>query len=122
MAPRLKSVIAVLAAVGVVSTAACAGDPASNIDATIEAGIAATMVVVEIEKGVEATMAASSSVEHNNRAKTYLDLGEYENAIREYDKVIQLDPNYVDAYNGLDLAHARLGQHQRAVQDYEPSS
>ena len=51
MATRFKSVIALLAAVMVVATGACAGDPASNIEATIEAGIAATMVVVEIEKG-----------------------------------------------------------------------
>ena len=64
MATRFKSVIAFLAAVMVVATAACASDPASNIDATIEAGIAATMVGVEIEKGVAATMAPFLAKEH----------------------------------------------------------
>ena len=43
MATRIISVIALLAAVMVVATVACAGDPASDIDATIGAGIAATM-------------------------------------------------------------------------------
>ena len=91
MAIRFKSVIAFLAAVVVVATAACASDPASNIDATIEAGIAATMVGVEIEKAVKATMAPSLAKEHFNRGFTYVELGEYRKAIQEYDKVIQLD-------------------------------
>ena len=62
MATRFKSVIALLAAVMVVATAACAGEspePTPNIEATIEAGIAATMVGVAIEKGVRATIVAS---------------------------------------------------------------
>ena len=80
MATRFKSVIALLAVVMVVATAACASeplaptpnieatvdarvaqeratetpDPTPNIEATIEAGIAATMVVLEIEKAVKA--------------------------------------------------------------------
>ena len=93
MATRFKSVITLLAAAMVVATAACASDPpvpTPNIDATIESGIAATMVVVEIEKGVAATKAAP--IDHNNRAETYSNLGEYENAIQEYNKAIQLDP------------------------------
>ena len=68
MATRFKNVIALLSAVVVVATAACASDPASNIEATIEAGIAATMVGVAIQKGVAATMAAPSlAVEHYYR-------------------------------------------------------
>jgi hypothetical protein len=78
---RFKSVIALLAAVMVVTTAACASEPAPNIEATvearvkqeratetpeptpnieatIEAGIAATLVGIAIEKGVRATQAA----------------------------------------------------------------
>ena len=64
MATRFKSVIAFLAAVVVVATAACAGGPASDMEATIEAGIAATMVGVAIEKGVAATMAPFLAKEH----------------------------------------------------------
>ena len=64
MATRIISVIALLAAVMVVATVACAGDPASDIDATIGAGIAATMVGVAIEKGVAATMAPFLAKEH----------------------------------------------------------
>ncbi len=111
MATRFKSVIALLAAVAVVATAACASEPpASNIEATIEAGIAATMVGVEIEKRVAATMAPFLAMEHKKRAETYMDLGEYENAIQEYDKVIQLDPNYTHAYLNRGYSYDELGQ------------
>jgi len=78
MATRFKSVIAFLAAVAVVTTAACAGDPPAptpNIDATIEAGIAATMVGVAIEKGVKASMAPSIAKEHLNGVIAYDVLG-----------------------------------------------
>ena len=106
MATRFKSVTAVLAAVAVVATAACASDPASDIDAIIEAGIAATMVGVAIEKGVAASMAF-------DRADTYFDLGAYENAIQEYDKVIQLDPNYAHADLHRGYSYDELGSLSR---------
>jgi tetratricopeptide (TPR) repeat protein len=119
MATRFKSVIALLAAVVVVGTSACASDPASNIDATIEAGIAATMVVVEIEKAVKATMAPSLAKEHFNRGFVYGELGEYRKAIQEYDKAIQLDLNYASAYQNRGIAYDELGEYQRAIKDYD---
>ena len=85
MATRFKSVIALLAAVAVVATAAYASDPLEptpNIDATIEAGIAATMVGVAIEKGVKATTAPSVAKEHFNRGIAYGKLGNYQLAIQ----------------------------------------
>ena len=82
MASRFKSVIAFLAVVMVVATAACASDPASDIEATIQAGIAATLVGVAIEKGVKATMAPSVAKEHLNRGIAYDELGNYQLAIQ----------------------------------------
>ena len=118
MATRFKSVIVLLAAVMVVGTSACAIDPASRIDATVEAGIAATMVGVEIEKAVKATQAAPAvATDHLNWAKTYLNLGEYENAIQEFDKVIQLDPGNVLVYNDRGYAYGQLGQDAKADAD-----
>ena len=82
MAIRFKSVIVLLAATMVVATAACAGAPASDIDATIEAGIEATIVGVAIEKGVKATRASSVAKEHLNRGIAYDELGNYQLAIQ----------------------------------------
>ena len=133
MATRFKSVIALLAVVMVVATAACASEPLAPtpnieatvdarvkqeraterpeptpaIDATIKAGIAATLVGVEIEKGVEATLAApDAAIEHYNRGVTYGNQGEYQRAIQDFDKAIQLDPDLAPAYNNRGLAYA----------------
>ena len=109
MATRFKSVIAVLAAVVVVATVACAGDPPEstpNIEATIEAGIAATMVGVAIEKAVRATIVAS--IDYMERGATYSKLGEYGKAIQDYDKAIQLDPNNALGYYNRGYAYFQL--------------
>ena len=111
MAPRFKSVITFLAAVMVVATAACAGEapvPTPNIDATIEAN----RVGVEIEKGVKATMAHSLITEHFNQGVTYAKQGEYQLAIEDFDKIIQLDPHHAAVYNNRGIAYDKLGQYQ----------
>ena len=104
MATRFKSVIALLAAAMVVATAACEGDLASDIEATIAAGIAATLVGAEIEKEVAA--------HHFNRGTTYGKLGEYA-------KAIQVDLNYALAYGNRSYSYNVLGQHQRTILDAE---
>jgi len=109
MATRFKSVIAVLAAVAVVATVACAGEspvPTPNIEATIEAGIASTMVGVAIEKVVRATIVAS--IDYMERGATYSKLGEYRKAIQDYDKAIQLDPNNALGYYNRRYAYFQL--------------
>ena len=119
MATRFKSVIALLAVVMVVATAACASEPLAptpnieatvdarvaqeratetpeptpNIEATIEAGIAATMVGVAIEKGVKATQAAPEiATEHLSRAKTYSDLRDWRKPHRRDRLLRRADP------------------------------
>ena len=42
-----------------------------------------------------------------------MDLGEYENDIQEYDKVIQLDPNYAHAYLHRGYSYDELGSLSR---------
>ena len=83
----IQKCVALLVAVTVVATAACAGAPpvpTPNIDATIDAGIAATKVGVAIEKAVKATMAPSVAKEHLNRGIAYDELGNYQVAIQVY--------------------------------------
>ena len=109
MATRFKSVLALLAVVMVVATAACASEPPEptpNIEATIEAGIAATMVGVAIENGVRATIVAS--IDYMERWATYSKLGEYGKAIQDYDKAIQLDPNNALGYYNRRYADFQL--------------
>ncbi|MBD3879512.1 MAG: tetratricopeptide repeat protein [Quinella sp. 1Q5] len=56
---------------------------------------------------------------YNNRGNAYLDLKQYERAIQDYDKAIQLNPNHEMAYNNRGLAYGKLGQKDKEIQDYE---
>ena len=47
------------------------------------------------------------------------DLGLYDLAIANYDKAIQLEPDYTEAYINRGIAKIRLGQHFAAISDYD---
>ena len=46
-------------------------------------------------------------------------LGHYAAAITDYNRAIQLKPDYADAYNNRGLAKQSLGQHAAAIADYD---
>ena len=45
--------------------------------------------------------------------------GEYEGAIRGYDRVIEIDPNFADAYYNRGVAKVRLKEFQEAIEDFD---
>ena len=53
------------------------------------------------------------------RGNASYDLGLYDLAIVNYDKAIQLEPDYIDAYINRGIAKIRLGQHFAAIGDYD---
>jgi len=55
---------------------------------------------------------------HRNRGLAYRNLKEYQRAIEDYSRAIELDPTYVYAYNSRGLAYADLEEYQRAIEDY----
>jgi tetratricopeptide (TPR) repeat protein len=42
----------------------------------------------------------------------------YERAIEDYNKTIELDPNYAEAYNNRGNAYSGLKEYERAIEDY----
>lgn len=55
---------------------------------------------------------------HNNRGKAYGTLGNYNEAIKDYNKVIELNPLYADVYHARGNIYFKLGNYQQAVGDY----
>ena len=67
-----------------------------------------------------ATACGGDSAEaHYNKGVAYELAGEYRLAIQEYDKAIELNPNFPDAYVSRGFAYDYLGEIHRAIEDYD---
>lgn len=53
------------------------------------------------------------------RGYAYVRTGHYDRAIEDFDRAIQLKPDYADAFYGRGDAYFLLGQKDRAIQDYD---
>ncbi len=56
---------------------------------------------------------------HYNRAHAYTSLGDYQQALKDLDKVIQYKPKYTQAYYIRAINYIRLGYYQRALMDFD---
>ena len=60
----------------------------------------------------------TSAQDFFNRGRDKYDKSDYEGAIKDYDQVIQLDPNYGNVHYNRGLAKYALRDNQRAIADY----
>jgi tetratricopeptide (TPR) repeat protein len=49
----------------------------------------------------------------------HVEAGEYERAIEDYDRAIDIDPDDALAYNDRGVAYFALGEYERAIEDYD---
>ena len=61
----------------------------------------------------------SEAEEHYNRGVDLQNSGELDPAIANYDRAIELDPKYADAYNNRGNAYSDLGNLEQAIADYD---
>jgi tetratricopeptide (TPR) repeat protein len=54
-----------------------------------------------------------------NRGLANKEKGEYDQAISDYNKALELKPNYADAYNNRGIAHDDKGEYDQAISDYD---
>jgi len=54
----------------------------------------------------------------NNRGLAYKNLGDYPQAIKDFDEAIRIKPEYAEAYYNRGLAHKALGNAGQAIADY----
>jgi len=54
-----------------------------------------------------------------NRGVAYEKLGDHRQAISDYDRVIEIDPKYADAYSNRGITYDKLGNHRQAIEDFE---
>ena len=58
------------------------------------------------------------SLAHYSRGIAYGEKGEIDPAIEDYNKTIQLNPNFADVYNNRGYAYREKGEFELAVEDY----
>jgi protein O-mannosyl-transferase len=56
---------------------------------------------------------------YNNRGNAYLAKGQYDEAIKDFDRSIALHRNYSKAYDNRGNANAAKGQYDQAIKDYD---
>ncbi len=78
------------------------GDPQSAINLFSQA----------IDQGVNASIA------YYNRAVVYRNQEQYERALADYNKAIELNKEYVDAYTGRGVTRYLQEDYQKAIEDY----
>ncbi len=57
--------------------------------------------------------------EHFNRGLTYGQQGHWEDAIREYQAALRIDPNYAEAHYNLGVAYYQQGCWEDAIREYQ---
>jgi Tfp pilus assembly protein PilF len=89
--------------------------PASQKEASLSRSIG-----VEQEGGKDPTL-ITEILTHFNLGVTFYNQKEFSKAIQAYQKVIELDPAYVEAYNNLGIIYQMSGEMERAFELYQKS-
>jgi len=81
--------------------------------------VAATRTASDVQEKVAATVSAPIYKNHWDQGYSYLKNGQYQLAIHEFDKAIQIGGDYdAGAYNNRGHSYAELGQYQTAINDF----
>lgn len=60
-----------------------------------------------------------TSMIYNNLGTVKAELELHKEAVQDYDKAVELNPQYAEAYNNRGNTKTRLGQYAEAIQDYD---
>jgi Flp pilus assembly protein TadD len=74
------------------------------------------------QEGGKAGRLASDVLNHFNSGVTFYNQKEFSKAIQAYQKAIELDPNYVEAYNNLGIIYQMMGDVDRAFGAYQKAT
>lgn len=76
---------------------------------------------VEQEGGKDSTLTSDVLI-HFNSGVSFYNQREFSKAIQAYQKVIELAPTYVEAYNNLGIIYQMIGNVERAFESYQKST
>ena len=74
------------------------------------------------QEGEKGHTMASDALTHFNSGVTFYNQKEFSKAIQAYQKVIELDPTYVEAYNNLGIIYQTMGDAKSAFGAYQKAT
>jgi Flp pilus assembly protein TadD len=89
--------------------------------ATQKEEVSSKSIGVEQEGGKDRTL-TSDVLNYFNSGVTFYNQKEFSKAIQAYQKVIELDPTYVEAYNNMGIIYQMLGNADRAFGAYQKAT
>jgi len=122
--PQIPEELSVTAAPSAPEVAAIVGETETPAKSAAEATGAAEEPERPSEMPVEAETLPpvapfpTLASDYHHRATIYLNMGEYDKAIQEFNKALTHDPTYVPAYYDRGLAHARQQHYAEASADF----
>lgn len=69
-------------------------------------------------KGSDSKGRSGLATRYNNRGIAYGNMGDYDKAIYDHNKAIELDPTFAKAYNNRGLDYVNKEDNDRAIVDY----
>ena len=63
----------------------------------------------------------NTAVAYSNRGLAYHDLRQYQNAVKDFDTAIKMDPGYAAAYNNRGNSYYELNEYKLALDDFNQS-
>ena len=124
--PRSPSSLCLLAAIALTLVFAAAGARAQDLESCYKAesaqergsyGLAVDYYTRCIDAGGLTTEDLANT--YTNRGVAYYHKGDYDQAIRDYDGAIRLNPDFAFAYNNRGIAYYQNAAYDLAVRDYD---
>ena len=73
---------------------------------------------IAIDKDIKETARIHLTDAYYNRGTAYAEKGDFDRAIEDFDKVLELNPEDAAAYFNRGTAHSALNQHEKAIENY----
>jgi len=88
-----------------------------NVNKIVLSGIMATVLMVSMCKG-ESTSIVNDAKDYNERGAVCYALGKTDLAISDFNKAIEINPNFIEAYSNRGTVYGKLGKTDLAIFDF----
>ena len=81
--------------------------------------VVSSLIIVVVALFIHDQMSENPAYLHNDNGSLLINQGLHLDAIEEFDKAIELDPNLAPAYLNRGYAYSQLGRYLKAIENYD---